>query len=256
MCDASAACKTTMTTCPSACNAAGTDCNACAAGETMCTNGCQNLSNDPDNCGMCGRVCADPPVVGSGSATCSASACGFVCNASYLKCGGTTYCQIAELGVRGQHHRRLRQREQWSDGGDVDLRVELGLPLGRAGARDQDQRPGRRGGAHVRGGPPPVRRQRLRSRERSDRERLVLSQPRLGHRASAGPELADRRAPDHEHGRGRQHDQPRPGRDVVPGLDADRAAWAASSSSSRCRARSGPTSDWAGVVYVDDIVIQ
>jgi len=101
-CDAAAACKTTTTTCPSACNAAGTDCNACAGGETMCSNGCQNLNNDPDNCGMCGRVCADPPVAGSGSATCGSSGCGFVCNASYLKCGGgATYCQIASWGFEG-----------------------------------------------------------------------------------------------------------------------------------------------------------
>lgn len=90
-----------MTTCPSACNAAGTDCNACVAGETMCTNGCQNLSNDPDNCSMCGQICPEPPVVGSGSATCSASTCGFVCNANYLKCGDTTHCQIAGWGFEG-----------------------------------------------------------------------------------------------------------------------------------------------------------
>jgi hypothetical protein len=90
-----------MFTCPSACNAAGTDCNACLAGETMCTNGCQNLTNDPDNCGMCGHICAEPPVVGSGSATCSTSTCGFVCNANYLKCGGTTYCQIASWEFEG-----------------------------------------------------------------------------------------------------------------------------------------------------------
>jgi hypothetical protein len=101
MCDATAMCKSTTTTCPSACNAAGTDCNACAAGETMCSNGCQNLSNDPDNCGMCGHVCPDPPVVGSGSATCGGSSCGFVCNATYLKCGGTTYCQGAAWGFEG-----------------------------------------------------------------------------------------------------------------------------------------------------------
>jgi hypothetical protein len=64
----------------------------------MCTNGCQNLSNDPDNCGMCGRTCTEPPVVGSGSATCGASTCGFVCNGGNLKCAGTTYCQAAAWG--------------------------------------------------------------------------------------------------------------------------------------------------------------
>jgi hypothetical protein len=66
----------------------------------MCSNGCQNLSNDPDNCGMCGHACPEPPVVGSGSATCGGG-CGFVCNASYLKCGGTTYCQIAGWNFEG-----------------------------------------------------------------------------------------------------------------------------------------------------------
>jgi hypothetical protein len=50
---------------------------------------------------MCGHVCASPPVGGSGSATCGTSTCGFVCNASYLKCGGTTYCQIATWGFEG-----------------------------------------------------------------------------------------------------------------------------------------------------------
>ena len=50
---------------------------------------------------MCGQICPEPPVVGSGSATCSASTCGFVCNASYLKCGDTTHCQIAGWGFEG-----------------------------------------------------------------------------------------------------------------------------------------------------------
>jgi hypothetical protein len=67
----------------------------------MCPNGCQNLNNDPDNCGMCGHVCPDPPVVGSGSATCSGTGCGLVCNAGYLKCGGTAYCQIAGWDFEG-----------------------------------------------------------------------------------------------------------------------------------------------------------
>jgi hypothetical protein len=100
-CDAAGACKTTMMTCPSACNAGGTDCNACLSSETMCSNGCQNLTNDPENCAMCGHVCPEPPGVGSGSATCSGSACGFVCNAGYLKCGGTTNCQIASWDFEG-----------------------------------------------------------------------------------------------------------------------------------------------------------
>ena len=50
---------------------------------------------------MCGKVCVEPPVIGSGSASCSASACGFACNANYLKCGDTTYCQIAGWGFEG-----------------------------------------------------------------------------------------------------------------------------------------------------------
>jgi len=50
---------------------------------------------------MCGHVCAEPPVVGSGSGTCSSSTCGFVCNADYLKCSGTTYCQIDNWAFEG-----------------------------------------------------------------------------------------------------------------------------------------------------------
>jgi hypothetical protein len=61
----------------------------------MCTSGCKTLASDPANCGTCGHTCADPPVVGSGSATCSGGSCGLACNAGYLQCSGTNYCQVA-----------------------------------------------------------------------------------------------------------------------------------------------------------------
>jgi len=85
----------------SGCNAAGTDCNVCGTGETLCSSGCEKLGSDPNNCGTCGHVCPDPPVVGSASATCSAGACGLACDAGYLACGGTSYCQIAGWGFEG-----------------------------------------------------------------------------------------------------------------------------------------------------------
>jgi hypothetical protein len=67
----------------------------------MCPNGCESLGNDPGNCGTCGHVCPDAPVVGSGSATCSAGTCGLGCNAGYIACGGTSYCQIARWEFEG-----------------------------------------------------------------------------------------------------------------------------------------------------------
>jgi hypothetical protein len=96
MCDASQVCKTTTATCPSACNAAGTDCNACVAGETMCPSGCKKLGSDIANCGACGGVCADPPVLGSGSAVCGGGDCNVMCNVGYQQCSGngSGYCQL------------------------------------------------------------------------------------------------------------------------------------------------------------------
>lgn len=95
MCTANQTCAAMMMNCSTgACNAAGTDCAACAPGETACPNlGCRNLSNDPASCGNCGNRCSDPPVVGSGSPVCSNGTCDVTCNPGFVRCGGTEYCE-------------------------------------------------------------------------------------------------------------------------------------------------------------------
>jgi hypothetical protein len=98
-CNASQQCTTSMVTCPNGCNAAGTDCAACAAGETTCSGTCRNLATDPGNCSSCGASCPSPPVAGSGSAICVSSTCDVSCNAGYQKCSGNSrYCQTRTWG--------------------------------------------------------------------------------------------------------------------------------------------------------------
>jgi hypothetical protein len=82
----------TNTECSSA-NCSNSTC--CASGLTGCSGTCYDLATNTANCGTCGHVCPAPPVVGSGSATCSGGTCGLTCSAGYLQCGGTSYCQIA-----------------------------------------------------------------------------------------------------------------------------------------------------------------
>ena len=130
MCNANAGVHDDDDHCPSACNAAGTDCNACPAGETMCPNGCQNLNNDPDNCGMCGQRLrrATGGRVGIGDL-----------QRLHLRvrlqrqlpssAASTTYCQSEGWGFEGNHHRRLQQRDQRSDVG-VLQRLLLRDPAG------------------------------------------------------------------------------------------------------------------------------
>ncbi len=82
--------------CGVACDAATETCEPASGGGYVCTNGCDasaparcgaacvDLDSDPAHCGACGASCASPS---GGSATCTAGACGFVCDASHHACG-------------------------------------------------------------------------------------------------------------------------------------------------------------------------
>jgi hypothetical protein len=74
-------------------------CNqACMTGRTCCGGGCVNTSNDPRNCGGCGRTCSgDRPFCAGG--TCTANPCqrdGGTC-AGGGACCGTTCCAAGQL---------------------------------------------------------------------------------------------------------------------------------------------------------------
>jgi hypothetical protein len=110
-CDANAAtgCEANLTSevlhcgsCTNVCNFpnAGTDCQAsactmgsCAAGFGNCngntTDGCEkSLLADPNNCGVCGRVCPAGPNAQSGCD--GQGACSFRCNTGFSDCNGNT----------------------------------------------------------------------------------------------------------------------------------------------------------------------
>ena len=50
---------------------------------------CASIDKDPNNCGLCGRVCATPQ---NATNTCEASNCGFTCNPGFFLCGGGQRC--------------------------------------------------------------------------------------------------------------------------------------------------------------------
>jgi hypothetical protein len=52
---------------------------------SVCGTSCVNEQTDPNNCGSCAHVC---PVPANSTASCTAGACGFTCNAGYSACGG------------------------------------------------------------------------------------------------------------------------------------------------------------------------
>ena len=102
--------------------------------------------------GRCGHVCADPPVVGSGSATCSGGTAASSCNAGYL--------------AVQRHHATARSRAGASRTASTDgfaivgndqmavtsiSVVDLGEPRRDVRARDRDRRQG--SGARLRGRP-------------------------------------------------------------------------------------------------------
>jgi Fibrinogen beta and gamma chains, C-terminal globular domain len=59
--------------------------SGCAAGQTRCGSSCSNTQTDVTDCGACGNVC---PAVANAARTCSAGACGFVCNLNFADCDG------------------------------------------------------------------------------------------------------------------------------------------------------------------------
>ncbi len=75
--------------CASVC-AAGTACSSgscasvCAAPTSYCAGGCVNLATNPSSCGGCGVSC---PERANSTRTCAGGACGFTCNAGYVRSG-------------------------------------------------------------------------------------------------------------------------------------------------------------------------
>ncbi|MEZ4407922.1 MAG: hypothetical protein R3A52_15820 [Polyangiales bacterium] len=70
------------------CTGSYRDCDMSAA------NGCEtDTTTDLNNCGGCGRIC---PAPANATATCSAGACGFTCNAGFADCDGdpTNGCEV------------------------------------------------------------------------------------------------------------------------------------------------------------------
>jgi hypothetical protein len=100
-------CERNLTNDPDNCGGCGTVCSgnnmatracgggvcngACAANWTDCdgnkqANGCEkNLTNDPDNCGVCGRVCSDTNMA---TRTCGGGVCNGTCTGGYTDCDG------------------------------------------------------------------------------------------------------------------------------------------------------------------------
>jgi hypothetical protein len=55
----------------------------CMAPQVQCGGVCTNPTNDPNNCGMCGAVCAMTP---NATSACVAGACSIACNAGFANC--------------------------------------------------------------------------------------------------------------------------------------------------------------------------
>jgi hypothetical protein len=60
----------TGTTCGA--DGCGGSCGSCGTGLTCCTSTCVNLATDPNNCGLCGRVCASGGCI-RGQCTCDSN---------------------------------------------------------------------------------------------------------------------------------------------------------------------------------------
>lgn len=55
----------------------------CPPNQTLCGNSCTNRMTDPDNCGLCGKVC---PIYNSTERKCSAGKCSNPCISGYYDC--------------------------------------------------------------------------------------------------------------------------------------------------------------------------
>jgi hypothetical protein len=70
----------------------------CANGDTCCGAGCANTSNDPNNCGSCGKKCRAGEVCGGGQCLCGSTAC----STGQLCCGGACVNQtVTNCGTCG-----------------------------------------------------------------------------------------------------------------------------------------------------------
>ncbi len=66
------------------CGCSGFSGQACAAGDTCCSNGCKNLLTDTSNCGECGKKCSAGQVCSNG--TCSCGSAGAQCTGTQICC--------------------------------------------------------------------------------------------------------------------------------------------------------------------------
>ena len=57
------------------CGCSGNSGQACAAGDTCCSNGCKNLLTDAQNCGECGKKCTGNQTCANGSCSCGGTTC-------------------------------------------------------------------------------------------------------------------------------------------------------------------------------------
>jgi hypothetical protein len=57
------------------CGCSGNSGQACAAGDTCCTNGCKKLLTDATNCGECGKKCTGNQTCTNGQCSCGGATC-------------------------------------------------------------------------------------------------------------------------------------------------------------------------------------
>jgi hypothetical protein len=58
---------------------------ACIAPYIECGGACVDISKDPQNCGLCSKVC---PSKAHATAVCAANQCSTLCDPGYSQCGG------------------------------------------------------------------------------------------------------------------------------------------------------------------------